>query len=300
MNMSTTASAIRFLNPPPNDQCLHAQFTYNGGIVNTYQYYAGSANEQWIIMNGGYNGPFQLQNPVSGRCLTAEGGGTYTDIWDCYGTSYSPHQSWVLRFVPYDNYVTQGWMIKSKAYGTCLTVDSASSADGATLKLETCTPSKAHQRWTNYQSFTGQKMLKSVGTGKCIATQSTGTGNGVRINQYTCDATYPAHFKWVWPFTSNGGWDAAFVNVNSGKCMTAEGSGAYTDQWDCVSADHQLWTVLPTSYFQQPYGGPCVGGAGDCLSTNCVSGTCGKGAQYMPCQTVNDCNSGICDWGYCG
>jgi len=44
-------------------------------------------------------GSFQLQLKSSGRCLTAEGGGTYMDQWDCLGTAAAPHQSWAIERV---------------------------------------------------------------------------------------------------------------------------------------------------------------------------------------------------------
>lgn len=35
----------------------------------------------------------------TGKCLTAEGGGTYLDQWDCVGTDNAPHQTWILDIV---------------------------------------------------------------------------------------------------------------------------------------------------------------------------------------------------------
>lgn len=32
----------------------------------------------------------------TGKCLTAEGGGTYVDYWDCFGTDAAPYQSWTI------------------------------------------------------------------------------------------------------------------------------------------------------------------------------------------------------------
>lgn len=43
-------------------------------------------------------GKFQLQLKSTGKCLTAEGEGTYLDQWDCVGDS-APHQSWTLDII---------------------------------------------------------------------------------------------------------------------------------------------------------------------------------------------------------
>lgn len=40
---------------------------------------------------------FQLKSEQSGKCLTAEAGGTYMDQWDCYSSATAPHQSWMIK-----------------------------------------------------------------------------------------------------------------------------------------------------------------------------------------------------------
>lgn len=84
----------------------------------------------------------------TGKCLTAEGGGTYLDQWDCVGTDAAPHQSWTIdrvytssRAVPYTFFQLEN----ANSPNNCLRYKDGSAANYA-LELAPCNSDDPSQR----------------------------------------------------------------------------------------------------------------------------------------------------------
>lgn len=86
----------------------------------------------------------------TGKCLTAEGEGTYLDQWDCLGDA-APHQSWTLDVIddiepemPPQYDVTYKGMLRNYAFNTkCL--HAVGGDNGAELEVVDCSESSQDQ-----------------------------------------------------------------------------------------------------------------------------------------------------------
>lgn len=103
----------------------------------------------------------------TGKCLTAEGGGTFLDQWDCVGTGAAPHQSWTLDVLgstpaayppppagpvePPQSDVTYKGRLRNVQFNTkCLRA--VGGDNGAELEVVDCSASNADQL-LNMDSF---------------------------------------------------------------------------------------------------------------------------------------------------
>lgn len=115
----------------------------------------------------------------SGRCIDVTGGAYQSNpqlqIWTCTG---GPNQQW--RFYG-DGTV--------RAFGLCMTVDGNSSANGAKIRLQTCSSSK-------YQQFELKSThdLVNHNAGKCVDVLNKGTASGTPLQLWQCTGT--SNQKW--------------------------------------------------------------------------------------------------------
>jgi hypothetical protein len=74
--------------------------------------------------------------------------------------------------------------IVSEQSGKCLDVTSASTADGATIKMYTC-GNGTNQQFER-RAASGSHLLVARHSGKCVDIPAWSTANGTRIKQYPC------------------------------------------------------------------------------------------------------------------
>lgn len=168
--METTAGYISF---DIGSKCLSLNgFADDNGVHILIWDCVGQDNQRWSIVNGDsvrsdcvldfrrntfmnestlQGSSFQLQLKQTGKCLTAEGGGTYVDQWDCIGTSAAPHQSWTLDLIDSEPSTEDGGVIFARLrnydFNTkCL--HAVGGDNGAELELVDCVDENTDQQLT--------------------------------------------------------------------------------------------------------------------------------------------------------
>jgi hypothetical protein len=94
---------------------------------------------------------------------------------------------------------------------------------------------------TNYEELLAEH------SGKCLDVSNASTDNGGNVQQWSCAGVPQQH--WVIHYV--GSWNGRMwheVRVeHSGKCLDVSGAskenGANVQQWDCVNAPQQHWTL---------------------------------------------------------
>ena len=162
-----------------------------------------SDNQKWTMVNGVFDGPYQLKNIHSNKCLTMEGVAgvnQYLDQWDCEGQTAAPHQTW--RTVWYPRFTAPDWtmMLKSVVNGNCLDNFGGNQNDGAQVGLYLCTPSAANQQWTfDVNAAQTATTIRNQASGKCLQLDGDVTANGARVTQWDCDtdtSNLPLDYWW--------------------------------------------------------------------------------------------------------
>jgi hypothetical protein len=132
-------------------------------------------------------------------------------------------------------------------------IKDASTADLARAQLwQWRSTDTANQRWTIWQQTTvgnyGAFMLKNVKSGKCLdMATDVPEGNGVRVQQYTCNYQ-PNQLWWAVPVATDWskGW-VELVNLKSWRCLDATGAtyvdGAPLQVWGCGGGWNQRWNI---------------------------------------------------------
>lgn len=108
----------------------------------------GQDNQRWNVVNGDIGHTFQLQLKQTGKCLTADGGGTYLDQWDCLGTDAAPHQSWTIDRVSTDTVVMPHAFYQLENFNSpnnCLRYKDG-NGDNYALELAPCNSDDLSQR----------------------------------------------------------------------------------------------------------------------------------------------------------
>jgi glucosylceramidase len=113
--------------------------------------------------------------------------------------------------------------------GTCVDVQSASSANGTQVQLWTCNGTGA-QQWTVGTDGT----LRALG--KCLDVSGAGTANGTRVQIWDCNGTGAQSWR------VSG---TQLVNANANRCLDATGPGSADGTplqiWDCTGGANQQW-----------------------------------------------------------
>ncbi|MEE1928596.1 RICIN domain-containing protein [Streptomyces sp. TRM 70351] len=116
----------------------------------------------------------------SGKCVDVQGAGTKEgtpiQLYDCNGTNA---QSWRLY--------SDGTV---RALGMCMDVQFAHTANGTRIGLNRC-HGAGNQLWEKLSNG----LLRSTFSGKCLAAQGHGTGNGTRLVLWDCT---PSHTSQQW------------------------------------------------------------------------------------------------------
>jgi ricin-type beta-trefoil lectin protein len=130
---------------------------------------------------------FLIRARNSNKCLDVVGGATYNGAriqqWDCNG---SPQQRWFMHMDSKGDY-----LIVNVNSGKCLDVQAASKSNGAPLQQWDCNGEK-HQRFFIHDQ---ERIVPTHDFSKCLDVTGgpDATGNGVRIQQWTCLSNYPTN-----------------------------------------------------------------------------------------------------------
>ena len=94
--------------------------------------------------------------------------------------------------------------------------------------------------------------LVSAYDGKCLDVYGGATGNGSRVDQWTCNGGSNQLWKVVHVGTTSGNLPIyTFMGVGSGRCLDVYGAshanGATIDIWDCNGQANQQWIDFPES-----------------------------------------------------
>lgn len=113
----------------------------------------------------------RIRGQASGRCLDVTDGATAERtplrIWDCSGAA---RQLW--------RFASDGTV---RALGMCMDVDGGTRDDGAAIQLVSCNGTGAQQFRLN-----AAHDLVNVQADKCVDVKDLGTGNGTRLQLWTC------------------------------------------------------------------------------------------------------------------
>lgn len=179
------------IRPIQSNRCLEVQ---NGSIAE------GATVQQWDCHNNGdpnqlwrfriRTNPFNLIAKSSTKCVTVAGASTSAGaLLDQEGCTTAVHQRWQLS----NPVVASGrkfWSIVSNQTGMCLDVAGGSQADGATIYPWPCTEG-ANQKWALEEQADGYVLLRNKNSNKCAGLAATGSADGIRIQQQTCNGNDP-------------------------------------------------------------------------------------------------------------
>src|SRR5262245_24890597 len=81
------------------------------------------------------------------------------------------------------------------------------------------------------------------GSAKCLDVSASGTADGTRLQQYTCNGTGAQSFR----VQDAGGGQVNLVNTNAGKCVDVDHSGSadgtHIQLWTCNGTAAQAFTL---------------------------------------------------------
>lgn len=134
-------------------------------------------------------------NLGANKCLDVTDGstanGALLQLWSC--ASSQPQQ----KFYSHSGNWINTTRVTSAEPLKCLDVTNGSSGDGALIQQWKCASSQAQQRFTFKHVQTdsqGRKLyqIRTFAPEKCLDAQGAGTGNGTKIQQWTCLPSTPS------------------------------------------------------------------------------------------------------------
>jgi O-glycosyl hydrolase len=126
-----------------------------------------------------------LVNPVSGKCLDVDGGGTAdgtpVQIWSCRGNA---NQSWTS---------TDAGELRATIGGVtkCLDATGGGTANGTRIVMWSCNGG-ANQQWT----LAADETIRGVPSGKCVDINANGTADGTFVQLWTCKPAGDNNQRW--------------------------------------------------------------------------------------------------------
>lgn len=146
---------------------------------------------------------YRLMFRHSQKCLTTSenhtANGTMLIQWPC-DSSNNPYDGQTFSLYPIDPPGSNHWQLRpNTAYGQCMDVYGASTANGVPLDLYQCTPGAANQVWSfpellNQPGWFGGVALHS---NKCMDVTGNNPANGVQIEQWDCIWSGNQQFAWL-------------------------------------------------------------------------------------------------------
>jgi hypothetical protein len=130
-------------------------------------------------------GPTRIVGNASNRCVDVTGGtsGARLQIYDCSPVNTNSHQTWTF-------YTDE--TVRAKVTGQCMTV-AGSWANGAAIAAEPCTGSPL-QKFVLNGSRDLTNYSESSGSAKCVDVTGKATGDGAKLQLWTCEGT--SNQKW--------------------------------------------------------------------------------------------------------
>lgn len=124
----------------------------------------------------------------------------------------------------------------------CLSVDSASTYNGARMLQWTC-GSQTNQQWNLTATDHGYYRVLAVNSGRCLSVSDSSTSNGSTIVQWDCGT----RDNQQWRLVQRDDGYFSLVARHSGKCLSLAGdktqNGATAVQWECGSQHEQHWRL---------------------------------------------------------
>ncbi len=154
---------------------------------------------QTVEIKSGY----RLMFRHSQKCLTTSGNGTANGTWliqwPC-NPNWDPWDGQTFSLYPIDPPGSNHWQLRpNTAYGQCVDVYGASTANGAPLNLYQCTPGATNQVWSfpelgspNNGWFAGVALHSN----KCMDVTGNSTADRVQIEQFECIWSGNQQFAW--------------------------------------------------------------------------------------------------------
>jgi hypothetical protein len=139
-------------------------------------------------------------------------------------------------------------------------------------------------------------------SGKCLDVIGAGQGDGVRIQQWTCNGNWQQIWQFNYLYTdAASGWRVFEVkskHTGYAKCLDVRngvtGNGAEIQQWSCNGLPQQKWLQEPvlghTRYYR--YHPVHVNRADICLDVRGVSPNDGARLQLWSCIRTNNLGNG--------
>jgi hypothetical protein len=146
---------------------------------------------------------YRLMFRSSQKCLSTSNNGTANGTWLIQWTcdpNWNPWDGQTFSLYPVAPIGSNHWQLRpNTAYGQCVDVYGASTANGAPLNLYQCTPGAANQVWSfpelgspNNGWFGGVALHSN----KCMDVTAGNPNNGVQIEQYDCIWNGNQQFAW--------------------------------------------------------------------------------------------------------
>jgi hypothetical protein len=130
-------------------------------------------------------GPTRIVGSASNRCIDVTDGasGARLQIYDCSPVNTNTHQTWTF-------YADE--TVRTKVTGQCMTV-AGSWASGTPISAKPCNGS-ALQKFVLNGSHDLTNYSASAGGAKCVDVTGKATGNGAKLQLWTCEGT--SNQKW--------------------------------------------------------------------------------------------------------
>lgn len=142
-----------------------------------------------------------------------------------------------------------GYVLKSRQSGKCADLKDWSTSSGGLTQQLVCSgaPNQTFQLVATGGSTApvadGRYLMRVMHSSLCLDVTNSGTGNGVQLQQYTCNGTAAQQFD----VTYVGGSRYEVRNVNSGRCVDLYSAwsfnGVDVQQYDCNQTNAQRWAI---------------------------------------------------------
>ncbi len=195
----------------------------------------------------GVSGTLRLTAVHSGKCLNVAGNSTASDAQVEQRTcSTSDWQKWQITDCGGGVH-----LLKNVGGTRLMRVFNASTADGASIVqngVYDCSTAPNSRRFTFIDKGNGQFQLKNVLSGKCVDVEGAATGDGVRVQQWTCSEGNNQRFTLSSSSASRILENATDIGSTGATGSTSFSNGTYTvrgagaDIWGTVDAFQFAYT----------------------------------------------------------
>ncbi|WP_274912532.1 RICIN domain-containing protein [Streptomyces sp. WZ-12] len=130
--------------------------------------------------------------------------------------------------------------------GKCLSIDSASMANGAGALQWTCNEGKA-QQWRAIPTVDSSYVLRNENSGKCLEVENSGKQAGARVQQWDCSGGGP-QLRWRMVLVDAVSELYQLQPMHTpdrclGIAKSSVEDGANALQWSCNQTTPELWGI---------------------------------------------------------